>query len=89
MLNNELYVGRLVWNRLRYVKDPDTGKRVSRPNPPSEWMTTRTFRSCESCDDELWSEAKARQAAMRRVTSNGDRHRDSIARSGRSTCSRG
>ena len=22
ILNNELYVGRLVWNRLRYVKDP-------------------------------------------------------------------
>ena len=30
VLNNELYVGRLVWNRLRYLKDPDTGKRVSR-----------------------------------------------------------
>ena len=26
ILNNELYVGRLVWNRLRYVKNPDTGK---------------------------------------------------------------
>lgn len=24
ILNNELYVGRLVWNRLRYVKNPDT-----------------------------------------------------------------
>ena len=39
-LNNELYIGRLVWNRLRYVKDPDTGKRVSRPNPQSQWVTT-------------------------------------------------
>lgn len=28
----------LVWNRLRYVKDPDTGKRVSRPNPECEWV---------------------------------------------------
>ena len=27
ILNNELYIGRLVWNRLRYVKDPSTGKR--------------------------------------------------------------
>ena len=35
ILNNELYVGRLVWNRLRYLKDPDTGKRVSRLNPES------------------------------------------------------
>src|SRR5262249_35517147 len=29
ILNNELYIGRLVWNRLQYVKDPRTGKRVS------------------------------------------------------------
>jgi hypothetical protein len=33
ILNNELYIGRLVWNRLRYVKDPATGRRVSRLNP--------------------------------------------------------
>ena len=25
LINNELYIGRLVWNRLRYVKDPATG----------------------------------------------------------------
>ena len=30
ILNNELYVGKLVWNRLRYSKDPDTGRRRSR-----------------------------------------------------------
>jgi DNA invertase Pin-like site-specific DNA recombinase len=34
----ELYVGRLVWNKVRMIKDPDTGKRVSRPNPPNEWQ---------------------------------------------------
>src|SRR4029450_6671451 len=39
ILNNELSAGRLVWNRLRYVKNPDTGKRVSRLNPASEWMS--------------------------------------------------
>ena len=32
ILNNELYIGRLIWNRLRYVKNPDTGKRISRLN---------------------------------------------------------
>ncbi|MFC0193594.1 recombinase family protein [Aureimonas pseudogalii] len=32
ILRNELYVGRLVWNRQRFLRDPDTGKRVSRPN---------------------------------------------------------
>ncbi|MFB6261336.1 MAG: recombinase family protein, partial [Thiohalorhabdaceae bacterium] len=27
ILNNELYIGRLVWNRQRYVKDSETGRR--------------------------------------------------------------
>ena len=31
ILNNELYIGRLVWNRQRFLKDPDTGKQVARP----------------------------------------------------------
>ena len=38
ILNNEMYIGRLVWNRLRYVKDPETGKRISRPNPEDKWI---------------------------------------------------
>lgn len=38
ILHNDLYIGRLVWNRLRMVKDPDTGKRVSRLNPESDWQ---------------------------------------------------
>src|SRR5262245_45051398 len=39
-LANELYIGRLVWNRQRYMKDPATGKRRSRPNPETDWVTT-------------------------------------------------
>jgi site-specific DNA recombinase len=38
ILRNELYIGRLVWNRLRYLKDPATGKRRSRLNSPSAWV---------------------------------------------------
>jgi DNA invertase Pin-like site-specific DNA recombinase len=38
ILNNELYVGKLVWNRLRYMKDPATGKRRSRLNPEKDWI---------------------------------------------------
>lgn len=39
ILRNPLYVGRLVWNKNRMVKDPSTGKRVSRPNPERDWQT--------------------------------------------------
>ena len=34
VLNNRIYVGKLVWNKLRYMKDPDTGKRRSKVNKP-------------------------------------------------------
>jgi hypothetical protein len=39
ILSNRLYVGQIVWNRVAMVRNPDTGKRVSRPNPKSEWKT--------------------------------------------------
>jgi site-specific DNA recombinase len=37
ILHNTLYVGRPVWNKSRKVRDPDTGRRVNRPNPENEW----------------------------------------------------
>ena len=40
ILNNELYIGKLVWNRQKVVKDPATGKRQVRPNPCDEWINT-------------------------------------------------
>jgi len=60
ILNNELYIGRLVWNRLRYIKDPDTGKRVSRLNPESEWIINDVPEQ-RIISDELWQSVKDRQ----------------------------
>jgi site-specific DNA recombinase len=53
LLNNELYLGRLVWNRLRYIKDPATGKRVSRLNPREKWITTEVP-ELRIVDEALW-----------------------------------
>jgi DNA invertase Pin-like site-specific DNA recombinase len=66
ILNNELYVGRIIWNRLRYIKNPDTGKRVSRLNPRSEWIT-KEVPDLRIVSDELWDAVKRRQHATRRV----------------------
>ncbi|HYI27573.1 MAG TPA: recombinase family protein [Bradyrhizobium sp.] len=38
ILSNRLYIGEIVWNRQRFIKDPATGKRISRLNPESEWI---------------------------------------------------
>ena len=63
ILNNELYIGKLVWNRQRFIKDPDTGKRVSRLNPESEWVTQEAP-ELRIVDDELWQRVKDRQQSM-------------------------
>ena len=64
ILNNELYVGKLVWNRQRFIKDPDNGKRQARPNPPSDWITEHVP-TLRIISDSLWSRVKARQGAIR------------------------
>jgi DNA invertase Pin-like site-specific DNA recombinase len=66
ILNNELYIGRLIWNRLRYIKNPDTGKRVSRDNPQSEWIIT-DVPQLRIISDDLWATVKARQETARRA----------------------
>ena len=40
LLRNPLYGGQIVWNRVTMLRDPATGKRISRPNPPTDWVTT-------------------------------------------------
>lgn len=63
LVNNELYIGRLIWNRLRYIKDPSTGKRVSRLNPESEWIV-KDVPELRIVDDELWQAVRERQGKI-------------------------
>jgi len=63
ILNNELYVGRLVWNRLRYSKDPDSGRRRSRLNATAD-VITRAVPELSLVDEELWHAARVRQARL-------------------------
>ena len=50
-------------NRLRYVKNPETGKRISRLNPKAKWIT-KEIPSLRIVSDELWNAAKDRQTAL-------------------------
>jgi site-specific DNA recombinase len=68
ILNNALYAGRLEWNRCSYVKDPRSGKRVARPNPPAQWEIV-PVPELRIVDDVLWQAVKARQAEVRLVMS--------------------
>jgi hypothetical protein len=67
ILNNELYIGRLVWNRLRYMKNPTTGKRQSRLNPPEDWII-KDVPELRIVPLDLWDKVKARQMVTTRDT---------------------
>ena len=65
ILYNELYVGRMVWNRQRFLKDPDTGKRVARPNPRSAWIV-KEVPELRIVDDDAWKAVQDRYASVQR-----------------------
>ena len=64
ILNNEMYIGRMIWNRQRFIKDPDSGKRQARSNPKSEWIV-QEVPDLRILDDVLWNAAKSRQDATK------------------------
>ena len=63
ILNNELYIGRQVWNRLRYTKDPRTGKRVSRMNDEKDWVIT-DVPDLRIVDQDVWDKVKEYQGVL-------------------------
>lgn len=65
ILNNELYIGQMVWNRLRYMKNPETGKRVSRLNPENEWIR-KDVPDLRIVPEALWNKVKERQGGLRK-----------------------
>ncbi len=64
LLHNELYIGKLVWNKQRYVKDPVTGKRLARPNPESAWIV-QDVPALRIIAQPLWDRVQARLAGIR------------------------
>jgi len=57
ILNNELYIGFVTYNRQRFTKDPDTGKRVARLNPEAEWVV-KEVPAFRIIDDVLWEKVQ-------------------------------
>jgi DNA invertase Pin-like site-specific DNA recombinase len=66
VLNNELYVGRYVWNRSQWIKNPDTGRRERFIRPESEWQSVARP-ELRILDDEPWQAVRERMASPRRA----------------------
>lgn len=59
ILNNEIYIGRYIWNRSKWVKNPDTGRRQRLDRPEAEWITAERP-ELRIIDDALWGRVRAR-----------------------------
>jgi DNA invertase Pin-like site-specific DNA recombinase len=70
VLNNELYTGRITYNRQRFVKDPETGKRCSRLNPEHEWIFTE-IPALRIVNDGTWD--RVQQIKARYTSHHGNK----------------
>ncbi|MGC1713655.1 MAG: recombinase family protein [Xanthobacteraceae bacterium] len=66
ILQNELYCGRLIWNRTCFVRNPDTGNRISRNNPQSEWQRSDAPH-LRIIDDDLFDQAQRVRASRAHI----------------------
>jgi len=64
ILMNETYCGRVIWNRSQFLKDPDTGRRLSVARPPDQWVVTERP-ELRIITPELEQAVKARFASVR------------------------
>jgi DNA invertase Pin-like site-specific DNA recombinase len=64
ILWNEAYLGRLIYNRQRFLKDPITAKRVPRLNPQKDWVVIN-MPDLRIVSQEIWSEVHHRLGTRR------------------------
>ena len=75
ILRNELDIGQLVWNRMTFIKDPVTGKRVSRMNPTDRHIR-QDVPELRMVEQDLWDQAQRRLGLIRQ--SSGADQREAV-----------
>ncbi|MES9887285.1 MAG: recombinase family protein [Candidatus Sedimenticola sp. 6PFRAG1] len=68
ILNNELYIGRQIWNRSRWVERPD-GKKERRERPEGEWVIAKVP-ELRIVSQKFWERVKERQSTTRAQSKN-------------------
>ena len=82
ILGNPIYVGKPIWNRTKWVKDPSTGRRRRRARPADEWIAIASP-ALQIVTDELWSATEERIREVRTRTSEQRRENGSKISGGR------
>jgi site-specific DNA recombinase len=72
ILHNELYIGRIVYNRQRFEKHPETRKRVAKLNPREEWKVAEVP-ALAIVDQATWDGVQERFARLEGVPAHQQR----------------
>jgi len=64
ILRNSIYIGRPEWNKQTYVRNPETGRRITRVRPAVEHIAVEVPTLC-ILEQALWDTAQARLEAIR------------------------
>lgn len=62
MLRNEAYIGRYIWNKTRWERDPETRRRQSKVRPASEWIV-HEMPALAIVPREVWDKVQRRISA--------------------------
>ncbi|WP_166304210.1 recombinase family protein [Bradyrhizobium sp. 2S1] len=80
MLHREIYRGKIVRNRIRYVKNPDDGRRLARRADPDDLLMVDAPQ-LRIISDELWEAAHAvRKARKKKMNPGGCKPAPTLAR---------
>ena len=82
LLNNPLYIGKFIWNRSQWIKDPDTGKRKRIERPENEWVITDN-EELRIIDQATWNKVKTLQKEQESKSINIRKALHNNARTGR------
>lgn len=72
ILANPIYVGRQVWNRSRWVKHPETGRRVRQERPRGDWIVS-DHPELAVIDAGTWAATERRLRGQSRATGTAGR----------------
>lgn len=72
ILANPIYIGKLIWNRRKWVRNPETKRKAPELRPESEWIVTE-HPELRIIPQELWDRVQERRKAQKRWTTTRPR----------------
>lgn len=67
ILANPIYIGRMIWNRRQWERDPDTNRKIPRLNPEEKWIITE-HPELRIIPQELWERIQQRRKLQKKWT---------------------